>query len=392
MKKSFAIVLLLAMVLSLAACGEAAPVATPEPTVEPTPAPETLAAEAEELFYKADYTGAFEKLDALETSGITSVQQLLGTSYYYGLGVEADSEEAVSQLTKAADQGDAIAMYLLGNAYVSGTGTSRDEAKAKEMYAKFIAVGEADSGENAGSGRIQAYLADCYAYGKGTEKNVDKAAAAAEKAASADLTVFDMVKLADSYVEGVFTKTDDTADTAEAADTTAAEAAAEGETEAETPAIPAEAEELYAKALDSIKTLADAGNVKAKKALGDYYFGGYAGIAQDYAKALELYTEAGEKGDADAQAQVGYIYQYGCGVDPDYEKAMEWNNRAAQQGNAQGQAQIGWLYQQGLGVTQNLDEAGRWYTRAADQGNKWAEDRLAETEATNPQDLFEAHA
>lgn len=392
MKKSFAIVLLLAMVLSLAACGEAAPVATPEPTVEPTPAPETLAAEAEELFYKADYTVAFEKLDALETSGITSVQQLLGTSYYYGLGVEADSEEAVSQLTKAADQGDAIAMYLLGNAYASGTGTSRDEAKAKEMYAKFIAVGEADSGENAGSGRIQAYLADCYAYGKGTEKNVDKAAAAAEKAASADLTVFDMVKLADSYVEGVFTKTDDTADTAEAADTTAAEATAEGETEAETPAIPAEAEELYAKALDSIKTLADAGNVKAKKALGDYYFGGYAGIAQDYAKALELYTEAGEKGDADAQAQVGYIYQYGCGVDPDYEKAMEWNNRAAQQGNAQGQAQIGWLYQQGLGVTQNLDEAGRWYTRAADQGNKWAEDRLAETEATNPQDLFEAHA
>ena len=380
------------MVLSLAACGEAAPVATPEPTVEPTPAPETLAAEAEELFYKADYTGAFEKLDALETSGITSVQQLLGTSYYYGLGVEADSEEAVSQLTKAADQGDAIAMYLLGNAYASGTGTSRDEAKAKEMYAKFIAVGEADSGENAGSGRIQAYLADCYAYGKGTEKNVDKAAAAAEKAASADLTAFDMVKLADSYVEGVFTKTDDTADTAEAADTTAAEATAEGETEAETPAIPAEAEELYAKALDSIKTLADAGNVKAKKDLGDYYFGGYAGIAQDYAKALELYTEAGEKGDADAQAQVGYIYQYGCGVDPDYEKAMEWNNRAAQQGNAQGQAQIGWLYQQGLGVTQNLDEAGRWYTRAADQGNKWAEDRLAETEATNPQDLFEAHA
>ena len=392
MKKSFAIVLLLAMVLSLAACGEAAPAPTPEPTVEPTPAPEMLAAEAEELFYKADYTGAFEKLDALETSGITSVQELLGTSYYYGLGVEADSEEAVAQLTKAADQGDAIAMYLLGNAYASGTGASRDEAKAKEMYAKFIAVGEADSGENAGSGRIQAYLADCYAYGKGTEKNVDKAAAAAEKAASADLTVFDMVKLADSYVEGVFTKTDDTADTAEAADTTAAEAAAEGETEAETKAIPAEAEELYAKALDSIKTLADAGNVKAKKALGDYYFNGYAGVAQDYAKALELYTEAGEKGDADAQAQVGYIYQYGCGVDPDYEKAMEWNNRAAQQGNAQGQAQIGWLYQQGLGVTQNLDEAGRWYTRAADQGNKWAEDRLAETEATNPQDLFEAHA
>ena len=118
MKKSFAIVLLLAMVLSLAACGEAAPAATPEPTAEPTPAPETLAAEAEELFYKADYTGAFEKLDALETSGITSVQELLGTSYYFGLGVEADSEEAVAQLTKAADQGGKQERSAQGRALV----------------------------------------------------------------------------------------------------------------------------------------------------------------------------------------------------------------------------------------------------------------------------------
>ena len=396
MKKSFAIVLLLAMVLSLAACGEAAPAVTAEPTVEPTAEPETLAVEAEELFYAADYTAAFEKLDALETSGITSVQEMLGTSYYYGLGVETDSEEAVSLLTKAADQGDAVAMYLLGEAYAAGNGTTRDEAKADEMYAKFIAVGEADSGENADSGRIQAYLADCYANGKGTDEDIDKAAAAAEKAVSADLTVFDMVNLADSYVEGAFTKDDDTDEadeTAEAVDDTAAvEETEDGEEESETPAIPTEAEELYTKAFDSIKTLADAGNMKAVKVLGDYYFNGYAGVEQDYAKALELYTEAGEKGDADAQAQVGYIYQFGCGIEPDYEKAMEWNNRAAQQGNAQGQAQIGWLYQQGLGVTQNLDEAGRWYTRAADQGNEWAEERLAETEETNPQDVFEAHA
>ena len=46
--------------------------------------------------------------------------------------------------------------------------------------------------------------------------------------------------------------------------------------------------------------------------------------------------------------------QNALGVPADYAKAMEWNNRAAQQGNAQGQAQIGYLYQNGLGVTQNL--------------------------------------
>ena len=50
------------------------------------------------------------------------------------------------------------------------------------------------------------------------------------------------------------------------------------------------------------------------------------------------------------------------------------------------------MYHMGLGVTQNLDEAGRWYARAVDQGHAWATEKLAETELTNNQAYFEAHA
>ena len=132
--------------------------------------------------------------------------------------------------------------------------------------------------------------------------------------------------------------------------------------------------------------------VKAVKLLGDYYMKGTGGIEQDYAKAMELFMQAADEDFADAQAQIAYMYQEGLGVEVSYEKAMEWNNRASQQNNAQAQAQIGYMYHMGMGVTQNLDEAGRWYSRAVDQGDPWATVKLAQTELTNSQAYFEAHA
>ena len=399
MKRSLSIILLLAMLLCLAACGETAPAATaaPEATQTPDDSPEAMAAEAERLFYDdADYAAAFEKLSVAEISGFAEVQELLGTYYYLGLGTDVDYDEAVPLLTRAADQGSVPAMYMLAAANYAGNGARKDTDKAGELYRKFVSAAESAGIEETDQyGRVLAYLADCYGFGRGVTKNADKANDYAEKAVAAGkLCALDQVRLVEGYVAGVFGKAEPTPDPEPTGDPYAAPDSAVNTEEpaAEVKTVPAEAEALYSSALSGIRALADCGNVKAVKILGDYSFYGLGGVGQDYLKALEYYTEAGEQGDADAQAQVGYIYQNACGVEADYEKAMEWNNRAAQQGNAQGQAQIGWLYHHGLGVTQNLDEAGRWYTRAADQGNTWAEERLAETEITNPQSSFEAHA
>jgi len=52
----------------------------------------------------------------------------------------------------------------------------------------------------------------------------------------------------------------------------------------------------------------------------------------------------------------------------DYAEAMRWYRIAADQGSAEAQFEIGVLYDTGQGVAQDAAEAMRWYQRAADQG------------------------
>ncbi len=225
-------------------------------------------------------------------------------------------------------------------------------------------------------------LADCFFNGRGVEKKFELALDAARKAADAEaLGPFEMMALAD-FFNGPMPNV-----VSNAADATGNYAV-----ENVRKVDAAKADELYTRAAPGIRALAEAGNTAAVKLLGDLFFNGKGGLTQDYAKAMEYYLSAAEDDYAEAQAQLGYMYQNALGVEADYAKAMEWNNRAAIQGNAQGMEQIGYLYQNGLGVTQNLDEAGRWYTRAVEAGSTRAEGLLAQTEATNPHGSFEAHA
>jgi TPR repeat protein len=227
-------------------------------------------------------------------------------------------------------------------------------------------------------------LAQCYAKGYGTEVDMKKALEAVDKAAESNLSAFDMVSLAELLNQ--IEKSN--------IEKTKSELAYEvlGDTIELSAGQKALVEKLYKEARAGIEKLAEAGNVKAIKLLGDYYMKGIGGVEQDYAKAMELYEQAADEDYADAQAQIAYMYQEGLGVEVSYERAMEWNNRASQQNNAQAQAQIGYMYHMGMGVTQNLDEAGRWYSRAVDQGDPWATVKLAQTELTNSQAYFEAHA
>src|SRR6516162_4473429 len=50
----------------------------------------------------------------------------------------------------------------------------------------------------------------------------------------------------------------------------------------------------------------------------------------------------------------------------------------AERGEAQAQADLGRAYAQGLGVPQNYTEAAKWYIKAADQGNAAAQFALGE--------------
>ena len=86
-----------------------------------------------------------------------------------------------------------------------------------------------------------------------------------------------------------------------------------------------------------------------------------------YATALRAWMPMAEAGNAEAQNNVGYMYEEGLGVPQNYLMAMSWYRQAAESELAQAQHNMGMLYHHGYGVAENLTEAFRWFKMAADQ-------------------------
>ena len=81
---------------------------------------------------------------------------------------------------------------------------------------------------------------------------------------------------------------------------------------------------------------------------------------------------AADQGDANAQFNLGCMYDNGHGVAQDDSAAMKWFRMAADQGHAQAQYNLGLMYYQGQGVPQNTSEALRWFHKAQAQGDERA--------------------
>lgn len=84
----------------------------------------------------------------------------------------------------------------------------------------------------------------------------------------------------------------------------------------------------------------------------------------DYKTALSVWMPAAQEGDAEAQANVGEIFERGLGGAANYQAAVIWYRKAAEQGNARAQYNLGTLYEQGLGVEKDQTQALNWYRQA----------------------------
>lgn len=69
---------------------------------------------------------------------------------------------------------------------------------------------------------------------------------------------------------------------------------------------------------------------------------------------------AAHRGNARAQAMLGYAYAIGHGVPQDYRVAVMWYRRAARQSNAVAQYLLGLMYDRGQGVRENTILAQKW--------------------------------
>src|SRR3954468_803249 len=84
----------------------------------------------------------------------------------------------------------------------------------------------------------------------------------------------------------------------------------------------------------------------------------------DYAGAIAIWRPLAEKGDADAEFNLGQAYRLGRGVPTNLAAAKTWFERAASQGHVDAETTLGLL------LFQNGEQADglKWLKQAAGQG------------------------
>ncbi|MGN7611840.1 tetratricopeptide repeat protein, partial [Magnetococcales bacterium HHB-1] len=81
--------------------------------------------------------------------------------------------------------------------------------------------------------------------------------------------------------------------------------------------------------------------------------------------ALFYFTQAAERGLAQAQERLGLLYADGRGVDRNYQKAEFWLKKAALQGKIRAQYSLALIHAEGLGTAQDFHKGYLWAHWAA---------------------------
>jgi len=125
--------------------------------------------------------------------------------------------------------------------------------------------------------------------------------------------------------------------------------------------------EVQTPEIDALRARAEQGDADAQSQLGFMYDTG-EGVPHD---------------DAEAQYNLGVMYATGRGVPQDDAEAVRWYRLAAEQGDADAQGNLGFMYGNGQGVPQDYVEAHMWANLAAAQSSGEDRDRWVENRDIN---------
>ena len=104
--------------------------------------------------------------------------------------------------------------------------------------------------------------------------------------------------------------------------------------------------------------------------------------------AVESMRALAESGDVHAQYFMGKLYLDGSLVIPDSEAAMNWFHKASTSGYAPAQYALGKLLLQGKVIDQDKEEGIQWLTQAAEQGHSYAQCLLERQSASTAPEVF----
>jgi len=94
----------------------------------------------------------------------------------------------------------------------------------------------------------------------------------------------------------------------------------------------------------------------------------------DYLLVVQLLTPLAFRGNAQAQAFLGFMFENGYGAPQVYITASDLYYQAAIRGNSFGQGMLGLMYDKGHGVPQDFVLAYKWLNLAAARAPKYERD------------------
>jgi uncharacterized protein len=115
-----------------------------------------------DAFNRKDHETAYNLLLPLAELGNVVAQNLIGTSYSFGLGVPQNHKEAIKWYRLSAEQGDYMGQVNLGMTYYFGWGVPKNYVEASKLWRM-----SAEQGSNEG----QYLLGKIYRNGQGVPKD-----------------------------------------------------------------------------------------------------------------------------------------------------------------------------------------------------------------------------
>lgn len=125
----------------------------------------------------------------------------------------------------------------------------------------------------------------------------------------------------------------------------------------------------------ALRQKALAGDMDALYELGMMYW--EESEVRDQKLAVQLFQPAAQRGQAQAQYQLGIALYLGLGITRDVELGLGWLRRAAEQGNVEAQQRLGMHYSGERSDVLDPVQAAFWYSKAAEQGAVVAQEKLA---------------
>ncbi|MBT5968598.1 MAG: sel1 repeat family protein [Nitrospina sp.] len=357
--------------------------------------------EAIDAYNREDYKTSYRLIRPLAKKGFAQAQYNLGVLYLKGKGVKANLIKAKKLFEFAAEQGVVKAQNKLALMHVKGIGVVKDFNKAIEWWNLAAAQG---------NGKAQTNLGWMYEMGKGVPKDSQKAVnwyqlasnqgiAIAQKKLnllldqtkkplqenntnSKDFKSFEEIKNLHSITASLRSELEQI----KSEQANAIEATNQGKAKAKQ-------EQLTGIIDNPSKLKAGRDSFRENKLDVDLFDTAINSLGRkEFTTALQLFTDLANRGMAEAQINLGMMFESGQGVLQNFDEAIKWYQLAASQGLIKAQEKLNLLvskaaaaqvnfglgvaFEKGQGVPQDIMEAIRWYQLAADQGLIKAQEKL----------------